>query len=614
MRLERTLDALARDVLKRALDLDHEPEALLRTADPKFGDYQINGCMALGKRLGKSPRELAGPVAEMLAREEAIAEASVAGPGFVNLRLDPAWVSAQLNETLGDPRLGIEAADAAQKIVVDFSAPNIAKQMHVGHIRSTIIGAALVKILRAVGHTVIADNHLGDWGTQYGLLIVGMRAYGDEEALAKDPIEELERIYKLASARARHHACPACGHTANLGREPKCPACGAAKPDAGWPLTDPEFAASARAELAKLQAGDPENFALWERFVAATRQSLDEIYARLGVTFDEWLGESAYHAMLPGVVQKVLDEGIAREDQGAIAIFFGEQEGEVPPRLRKQKVPFLVRKRDGAFLYATSDIATIDYRKTHFGADRAVYVVDGRQAQHFEQLFAVARLLGHTMELVHVGFGMILGDDGTPLRTRDGGVVTLKALLDEAEEKAAEKIEEGRASGRLRIADEDLEDARRIIGIGAVKYVDLMQNRTTDYRFDYEKMTSFKGNAAPYLQFQYARCRSIFDKGEVTWDGYQAPIQARTDQELALQRELARFGDVVHRAADEYEPHLICDHLYAIAQGYSRFYTECPVLDAEGEVRASRLAITRLTALQLEAGLELLGIQVLERM
>ncbi|HJL20927.1 MAG TPA: arginine--tRNA ligase, partial [Polyangiaceae bacterium LLY-WYZ-15_(1-7)] len=352
MLLERYLDDLAAATMQEALGLEERPRALLRTTqDPKFGDYQINGAMALAKRLKKAPRDLAGPIAEAMAKHEAIAKADVAGPGFVNLTLDAGWLGRQLAAALGDARLGVDAVEAPEKIVVDFSSPNIAKQMHVGHLRSTIIGWSLVQLYRAVGHEVIGDNHLGDWGTQFGLLIVGMREFGDEGALEKDAIAELERVYKLASKKAKE---------------------------------DEAFAESARAELAKLQGGDPENTALWERFVATTRQTLEAIYARLGVRFDEWLGESAYDAMLPGVVETLLEKGIAREDQGAICVFFhdmdpGAIEGAVegyalPKRLRKQKQPFIVRKKDGAFLYSTTDISTVLHRKEEMGADQSVYV------------------------------------------------------------------------------------------------------------------------------------------------------------------------------------------------------------------------------------------------
>ncbi len=591
MRLNAVLEDLAAEAMQQALGLEERPAPLLRpTTDPARGDYQINGAMALAKRLGKKPRELAGPIAEAMRRCEAIATAEVAGPGFVNLTLAPTWLGAQLSQALAEPSLGVEPVASPQTIVVDFSSPNIAKQMHVGHLRSTILGWSIVKLLRAVGHRVIGDNHLGDWGTQFGLLIVGMRTWGDEAALQRDPIAELERVYKLASAKAKE---------------------------------DEEFAQSARDELAKLQSGDPANRAQWEAFVRATRATLDAVYERLGVEFDEWLGESAYHDALPGVVETLLARGIAREDQGAVAVFFGELDPStiegalpdaIPKKLAKSETPFIVRKRDGAFLYSTTDIATALYRKNTLKADCSVYVVGAPQALHFQQLFATVRLLGVDMALEHVSFGQVLGEDGKVLRTRAGKAVTLASLLDEAEAKARQVIEQQRQAGKLRIADDDLDRAARVIGIGAVKYADLMQNRTTDYRFDFDKMLAFTGNAGPYLQFNYARVRSIFDKGGLDFEQFVAPILPEAPEEQSLARELARFGDRVHLAAERYEPHHIAQHLYAVASEFSRFFTNCPVLKAEGATRDSRLALTALAGKQLRAGLDLLGIETLERM
>ena len=580
MRIESYLTGVAERAIEQSLSV--EAAALLRpTTDPKHGDFQINAAMALGKQLGRPPRELAAAIAEVLGSDEAVAEATVAGPGFVNLRLSDAWIGERLSEAIADRvRDGVDGASRPENVVVDFSSPNIAKQMHVGHLRSTIIGDAIVRVLRFLGHRVIGDNHLGDWGTQFGLLIVGMREWGSEAALEDRPIDELERVYKLASARAKE---------------------------------DGAMAGAARAELAKLQAGDPDNRALWQLFVSATRVTLDAIYDRLGVRFDEWLGESAYHDMLPGVAQLLIDKGIAREDAGALCIFFKELEA-APDELKRQQQPFIVRKKDGAFLYSTTDIATLLHRRDVFHADRVIYVVGSPQVLHFKQLFAVAQMLGIEMRLEHVGFGAILGEDGKVLRTRSGEAVQLAGLLDEAERRAAARIEEGRAEGRLRIADADLAEATQVIGIGAVKYADLMQNRLSDYQFDWDKMLSFKGNAGPYMQYQYARARSIFDKGGADLESFEAPITLGSPEEAALGRILLRFADVVHKAADTCQPHLVCDHLYDLARGFSSFYTECPILAADEPLRSSRLALTALSGRHLRRGLGLLGIEVIERM
>jgi arginyl-tRNA synthetase len=535
--------------------------------------------MPLAKQRKLPPRELAEPVAAILREHEAIAKAEVAGPGFVNLTIADGWIAARLVEALRDPRDGVPEAETKQKIVVDFSSPNIAKQMHVGHLRSTILGPALVALLRFQGHTVIGDNHVGDWGTQYGLLIAGLRSEpGAEQRAGSLTLAELEDIYKKASARAQ---------------------------------TDEAFAETARRELAKLQQGDPENRALWEKFVAITRLELDRVYERLGVRFEWWKGESFYEPMLPAVVDLLLEKNIAREDQGAICVFFGEW-GDAPPKLAKQKTPFLVRKKDGAFLYSTSDIATIQHRRAE-GIERAIYVVDSRQSQHFEQLFAVARKIGLDLQYEHVGFGMVLGKDGTPLKTRDasGKVLTLAALLDEAVSRAGEVI---RDQG-LDISEAELEHVARAVGIGAIKYADLRQNRLSDYQFDFEKLIEFKGNAGPYMQYAATRASSIFRKGEIDERTLAPGSLALTEPaELALARQLARFPDVIHAAADSCQPHLLTDHLYAVARDFSTFFEACPVLKSQGEVRETRLALTALTGRQLRRGLGLLGIEVLERM
>ena len=586
MLLERYLESLGSQAIQDALQLDGPRPAIVRpTQDPKFGDFQINGAMPLGKELGKPPRELAQPIAEALTRIDAIEKAEVAGPGFVNIHLAPAWVASKLGEALADAsRDGVPVVEPAEKIIVDFSSPNIAKQMHVGHLRSTIIGDAIARILSFMGHVVVRDNHLGDWGTQFGLLIVGMREWGEESALQSDPIKELERVYKLASERA--------------GKEEV-------------------FADRARAELAKLQSGDPENRALWEHFVEVTRGALETVYAELDVSFDVWLGESAYHDALPKVVDELLERGLAREDDGAVCIFWDEIDG-APKALRKQKTPFIVRKKDGAFLYSTTDIATVEYRRDHFQADRALYVVDNRQGLHFQQLFTIMKLLGVEMELEHVGFGTVLGDDGKPLRTRDasGAVITLASLLEESKERARQRIDEGIAAGRLRVRPEEMDQVSKVVGIGAVKYADLRQNRLSDYQFDWDKMISFQGNAGPYLQYAYARCASIFAKGGIEMDSVAvgATIALDAAAEQTLGKHLLRFSDVVYQAGATSQPHLICEHVYELARAFNGFYAECPVLDAEGDVRESRLGLTALTARQIRRGLGLIGIGVLDRM
>ncbi|MGE0790456.1 MAG: arginine--tRNA ligase [Sandaracinaceae bacterium] len=582
MRIEKILDALASQAIATVLETD-APALVRPTQHASHGDYQVNGVLPLAKRLSKNPRELAAPVAAHLAEDPRIASAEVAGPGFINLRVSETWLAELLREAWADKaREGIDPAEHQETIVVDYSSPNIAKQMHVGHLRSTIIGASLVELHRALGHHVIADNHLGDWGTQFGLMIVGIREYGDEEKLASEPLEELLRVYTVANDRAKN---------------------------------EPAFAEAARSELAKLQSGDADNLALWKRTVALSKTALEGVYDRLGVSFDEWLGESAYNDRLAGVVEQLKDAGLAREDQGAICVFFNELEG-ADPKLKKREVPFIVQKGDGAFLYSTSDIATVQYRRERWNADRALYVVDKRQGDHFTQLFEVVRLLGETMKLEHVGFGTVMGDDGKPIRTRDGGALLLTALLDEAEERAERKMIE-----ELGLDAELARSLRSVIGIGAVKYADLMQNRTTDYKFDWDKLIAFNGNAGPYNQYTHARLCSILrtaEEGGVVFDpgaaALPSPITLDHPAERTLALRLVRFGDAVRAAADGNLPHLVAEHVYNLASEGAAFYTQCPVLKSESPLRESRLALVDLTRRQLAKGLALLGIGAPDRM
>jgi arginyl-tRNA synthetase len=583
MRIERFLDDVGREAITAALGLS-APAALRPTTDPKHGDYQVNGILPLAKQLGKKPRELADAVAAKLREHAAIAGAEVAGPGFINLRLSEAWLATQLGAALSDAeRDGVPRAVEREKVIVDFSGPNIAKQMHVGHLRSTIIGDAIVRLSRFLGHEVIGDNHLGDWGTGFGLLIVGLREMGDEAALASEPIVELERIYKAASERAK---------------------------------TDEAFATAARAELAKLQAGDAENTRLWQRFVDVTKRELDKVYARLDVTFDTWYGESFYNPQLPAVVEQLKQRQLVREDQGALCVFFQELE-QAPDELKKQKEPMIVQKKDGAFLYSTTDIATLFYRHDVQKAQRVIYVVDMRQGLHFRQLFALGKLLGlGDMRTEHLGFGTVLSKDGKPLKTRDasGKAITLASLLDAAEERALQRLQEAKAEGKLDLSDAELPEVARAVGIGAVKYADLHQNRASDYQFDLDKMVSFTGNAGPYLQYAHARTRSIFRRGGLTLEEARGAIVLEAPEEQRLGRVLLRFGEVLHQAAEQGLPHLITDHLYDVARAYSTFFEACPVLKAEGATRDSRLALCALSGRQIRRGLQLLGIHAVERM
>jgi arginyl-tRNA synthetase len=403
------------------------------------------------------------------------------------------------------------------------------------------------------------------------LLIVGMRRFGDEQAMRAEPVQELERVYREISAAAK---------------------------------TDPVIADEARAELAKLQQGDAQNRAAWQRMVDATRAELDVVYARLGVRFDLWRGESAYEDMLPGVVEELVTRGIAREDQGALCVFF-----EDDPELAKS-TPFIVRKKDGAYLYSTTDVATVLWRRKQLGTERSIYVVDQRQKQHFQQLFATVRKLGVEMQLEHVGFGSVLGKDGKPLKTRSGDLIKLSDLLDEAEKRAQALVDEAGlvVEGKERLAQQ--------IGIGAIKYADLSQNRLSDYRFDWDKLISLKGNSGPYLQYAFTRVQAIFRKGSIDPSQLdcKTPLVLTEDAELALAKQLLRFPDVIYQTAAENLPHLICDHLYSLARSFSGFYEQHQVLKAEGESRRTRLVLCWMTARQLERGLTVLGIEAPDSM
>ena len=572
-RLTEKLSGYAEKAMREALGVD-DPNAELRAAtNPRFGDYQVNGILALAKALKANPRQLAERVAAALDTEGMCLAPEIAGPGFINLRLDPEWVAREVSATAFDPRLGVSPVDAPEAIVVDFSSPNVAKRMHVGHLRSTAIGDAIVRTLKFLGHRVIGDNHVGDWGTQFGIILWGWKHHRDEAHLERDPIGELERLYKLATA---------------LGKE------------------DPAVADACRLELAKLQAGDPENHALWLRFVAISRAEAEAVYRRLEVEFDAWHGESYYNDALPGVVESLLASGLAVETQGAVGVFF-------PPGQGLPETPFLVRKSDGAFLYATTDIATIQHRAAEWQARRMIYVVDVRQSDHFKQLFATAALMGYRdISFEHVGFGMMLGADGRPFKTRDGGTVLLQALLDEAEERilplVAEKWPEASEADQRKIASK--------VGTGAVKYADLAQNLGTDYKFDWDKLLAADGNTGPYLQYTLVRTLSVFREYEARVGKpftEAGPIVLGTDEERELAFELVRLGDVITRVGESLRPHFLCEYAYNLARRFNAFYAKCPILKAE-ELLASRLTLTRATWQALEVALSCLNIPRVSRM
>ena len=551
------------------------PAVVNLSANAKFGDYQANGVMAVAKAHKKNPRELAQDVIAQLNPAEIPATWEIAGPGFINFRLDPDWLGKTILKAALEPRLGIEPVAQAQTIVVDYSAPNIAKPMHVGHIRSTILGDVLTRILRFIGHTVVTDNHVGDWGTQFGMMIVGYRTLLDKDAYARDPLSEMERMYKVQAQTK----------------------------------TDAVVGDAARQELAKLQKGDAENTALWQEFMDISRRAFDRVYERLDIHFDHWLGESFYNPMLADVVADLRTKGIARPSDGAVCVFY-DDDTNTGKELAER--PFLIQKSDGAFLYATTDLATIKYRLETFQPDRIVYVTDGRQQLHFRQLFAAARRWGYTTDLEHVWFGTILGEDGKPIKTREGEPVKLEALLDEAEERALGVVRDKNPS----LSDVEHTEIARVVGLGAVKYADLMQNRTADYRFSWDKLLAFEGNTAPYLQYVYARIRSIFRRGGLEdWQptaDMEVRLHAPEEQDLA--KQMIRLGDVLLEVERTYKPNLLAGFLYDLATKFNLFYQAHQVLKAPEEQRPTRLLLCALTARYLKKGLELLGIETLEAM
>ncbi len=634
-----------------AADLPGLVALVLTSQDAKFGDYQANCAMPLGKRIGKPPREIAAQIVAALDVAEFCEPPQIAGPGFINLKLKDVWLRAQLAETSADAdRLGVSPAAAPRTIVVDYSSPNVAKPMHVGHIRSTVIGDALYRILKFLGHRTISDNHLGDWGTQFGMIIYGFKHFGDRAALAENPVEELTRLYKLVNSLVEYQDAlgekiPALEERiaeakrqltqTNDSRDPKKEAKRLRQAESQLKDMATELAglrakiaavetdhqmrelAAAHADIgrevlmetARLHSGDPTNVELWREFLPPCLAEIEVMYQRLGVAFDHTLGESFYQDRLRGVVKDLARKGLARESDGAICVF-----------MEGYDVPMIVQKQDGAFLYATTDLATIQYRMSEWRPDAILYVVDHRQSLHFDQLFAAARLWGYSdVELQHIGFGTVLGEDGRPFKTRTGTSVGLAGLVDEAVERAYAIVSDNDDARPEPLLSEA--DRRRVaerIGVGAIKYADLAHNRTSDYVFSYDKMLAMTGNTAAYMQYSYARVRSIFAKGgldEFKIRNSKLEILLTTPQERALGISLLQFAEALDRVVADYRPNHLTAYLFELASRYSDFFENCPVLKAESQaLRTSRLILCDLAARTIKLGLNLLGIEVVERM
>lgn len=575
------IQSILSDKIKQAMiaaGADEQCDALIRqSSKPQFGDYQANGIMAAAKKLGLNPREFAQKVLDNADLSDVAEKTEIAGPGFINIFLNPTWLTNNVSAALKDQNLGV-SANEKQTIVIDYSSPNVAKEMHVGHLRSTIIGDAVVRTLEFLGHNVIRANHVGDWGTQFGMLIAYLEKMENEHASEME-LQDLEAFYREAK---KHYD------------------------------EDEAFAEKARNYVVKLQSGDEYCRTMWKKLVDITMQQNQRNYDRLNVTLTEKdvMGESLYNPMLPAIVEDLKKQGLAVEDEGALVVYLDEfknKEGE--------PMGVIVQKKDGGFLYTTTDIAAAKYRYETLKADRALVFSDTRQSQHMQQAWLITRKAGYvpdSFSLEHKNFGMMLGKDGKPFKTRTGGTVKLADLLDEAIERATVLINEKNTN----LSDDEKAAVIEAVGIGSVKYADLSKNRTTDYVFDWDNMLSFEGNTAPYMQYAYTRIRSIFNKADLNPTVLaEAKIQLSDEKERALAIKLLQFEEAVQTVGKEGTPHVLCAYLYELAGVFSSFYEHCPILNAEDEnVKLSRLKLASLTEKTLKQGLELLGIKTIEKM
>ena len=575
------IQSILSDKIKQAMiaaGADEQCDALIRqSSKPQFGDYQANGIMAAAKKLGLNPREFAQKVLDHADLSDVAEKTEIAGPGFINIFLNPTWLANNVSAALKDQNLGV-SANEKQTIVIDYSSPNVAKEMHVGHLRSTIIGDAVVRTLEFLGHNVIRANHVGDWGTQFGMLIAYLEKMENEHASEME-LQDLEAFYREAK---KHYD------------------------------ENEAFAEKARNYVVKLQGGDEYCRTMWKKLVDITMQQNQRNYDRLNVTLTEKdvMGESLYNPMLPAIVEDLKKQGLAVEDEGALVVYLDEfknKEGE--------PMGVIVQKKDGGFLYTTTDIAAAKYRYETLKADRALVFSDTRQSQHMQQAWLITRKAGYvpdSFSLEHKNFGMMLGKDGKPFKTRTGGTVKLTDLLDEAIERATVLINEKNTN----LSDDEKTAVIEAVGIGSVKYADLSKNRTTDYVFDWDNMLSFEGNTAPYMQYAYTRIRSIFNKANVNPTALaEAKIQLSDEKERALAIKLLQFEEAVQTVGKEGTPHVLCAYLYELAGVFSSFYEHCPILNSEDEsVKLSRLKLASLTEKTLKQGLELLGIKTIEKM
>lgn len=560
-----------------------EADPMVRAStNPQFGDYQANVAMGLAKRLKSKPRDVAQAIVDQLNANAELADAcskiDIAGPGFINFHLADAFIARQITAQASDKHLGLSQASPSQNVIVDYGGPNVAKEMHVGHLRSAIIGDAIVRVLTALGHNVTRQNHVGDWGTQFGMLIEFMLDHGDQNN--EHAIGDLNKLYQQAKKRFDD---------------------------------DADFASRARQRVVKLQAGDEQTLVIWKKLVAQSESHFHDVYGRLGVLLEasDIRGESFYNPMLANVVKDLDDKGLLKESQGAQVVYppgFDDKE--------KNPLPLIIRKGDGGYLYATTDLAAARYRTNELKAQRIVYVTDVRQAQHFAMVFEVLRQAGWAnadeVRLDHVPFGTMLGQDRRPFKTRSGELIKLVDLLDEAIERAQKVVTEKRPD----MPEAQSKEVAAAVGVGALKYADLSTDRIKDYVFDWERMLSFEGNTSPYLQNAYVRVRAIFRKGEIDPASVRgSAIELNEPAERALATLLLQFGATADSVAQSLEPHRLCNYLYELASAYHKFYEACPVLIAKDEAtKNSRLALSDLTARVIHEGLALLGITVVEQM
>ena len=576
--LKLTLSQIAGDALSEVSGLENCDPNVITASKPEFGDYQSNGVMSVAKKIGSKPRELANLVVEAIAAQSnpLIERLEVAGPGFINIHLSDAALIQRANEIEGDLGKLIPQADAPKKIVVDYSSPNLAKEMHVGHLRGTIIGDCLARVLEKQGHEIIRQNHVGDWGTQFGMLISYMREIGEAQGDLPTQLADLESFYRAAKQRFDE---------------------------------DPEFANIARSSVVKLQGGDEEHLTAWQLFIDESLKHCQAVYDKLNVTLSrkDLKAESFYNKELEGVVKKLEDAALLSVSDGARCVFLPEFTGK-----DGEPLPVIIQKTDGGYLYATTDLAAVAYRSFTLQADRSLYVVDARQSLHFQQVFAVARAAGFASEnisLEHIAYGTMMGKDGRPFKTRSGDTIKLVDLLDEAIRRAHELVAEKNPG----LEDAAYSEIAEKVGIAAVKYADLSKNRTSDYVFDWSSMLSFEGNTAPYLMYAYARIRSILRKQESRLENIQITT-ATEAAERNLLLKILQLPEIVDMVARDCYPNFLCNYLYELAGLFMRFYESCPILKAEPELRDSRLALSALAAATLQQGLGLLGIETLEQM